>query len=75
MAVACIYCDFNAHKQQSVTSVLAALLKQIVAAVEPIPEEILAAFDRAKREVDGRELRLPDVCTMLVNSVSSLLRG
>ena len=75
MAVACIYCDFNAHKEQSVTSLLAALLKQIVAGVEPTPEEIQAAFERAKREVDGRPLRLPDIRTMLVKSVSSLVRG
>ena len=75
MVVACIYCDFNADKEQSATSVLATLLKQIVAGVEPIPEEIQVAFDRAKREVDGRPLRLPEICTMLVKSVSSLLRG
>ena len=73
--VACIYCDFHAHKEQSATSVLAAILKQIVAGVELIPEEIQTAFDRAKREVDGRSLRLPEICAMLVNSVSSLLRG
>ena len=75
MAVACVYCDFHAHKEQSATSVLAALLKQIVAGVEPIPEEIQAAFDRAKREVDGRALRLPEIRAMLVKSVSCLLRG
>ena len=73
--VACIYCDFHAHKEQSATSVVAVLLKQIVAGMEPIPEEIQVAFDRAKSEVDGRELRLPEICMMLVNSVSSLLRG
>ena len=75
MAVACVYCDFNAHKEQSATSVLAVLLKQLVAGVEPIPEEIKAAFDRAKREVDGRALRLPEIQEMLVKSVSSLQRG
>ena len=74
-AVACIYCDFHAHKEQSATGVLAALLKQIVAGVEPIPEEIQAAFDRAKREVDGRTLRLAEIHAMLVRSISSLLRG
>ena len=75
MVVACVYCDFHAHKEQSATSVLAALLKQIVAGVEPIPEEILAAFERAKREVDGRALRLPEIRAMLVKSVASLIRG
>ena len=75
MAVACVYCDFHAHKEQSAASVLAVLLKQIVAGVEQIPKEIQAAFDRAKREVDGRALRLPEIRTMLTKSVSSLLRG
>ena len=75
MAVACVYCDFNAHKEQSATGVLAALLKQLVAGVEPIPEEIKVAFNRARREVDGRAFRLPEICAILVKSVSPLLRG
>jgi len=75
MAVACVYCDFHAHKEQSAASVLAVLLKQIVAGAEQIPKEIRAAFDRAKREVDGRALRLPEIRAMLAKSVSSLLRG
>ena len=75
MAVACVYCDFNAHKEQSASGVLAALLKQLVAGVEPIPEAVKVAFDRAKREVDGRALGLREICTMLVKCVSLLQRG
>jgi len=75
MAVACVYCDFQAHKEQSATSVLAVLLKQLVAGVEPFPEEIKVAFDRAKREVDGRTLGLPEIQAMFVESLSSLQRG
>jgi len=75
VAVACVYCDFHSHKEQSATSVLAALLKQLVAAVEPIPEEISEAFERAKREADGRTLRFPAIRAMLVKSLSSLRRG
>ena len=74
MVVACIYCDFNADKEQSATSVLAALLKQIAAGVEPIPEEIQVVFDRAKREVDGRPLRLAEIRAMLTKSALSLLQ-
>ena len=73
--MACIYCDFNAHKSQSVTGVLAAILKQLVAGVEPIPKEIKEAFDRAKGKVDGRALRLPEIHTMLIKSISPLRRG
>ena len=75
VVVACIYFDFHEHKEQSATSVSAALLKQLVAGVEPIPEEIKEAFDRAKRKVDGRTLRLPEIHKMLIKSVSSLRRG
>jgi len=66
MVVAGVYCDFREHKEQSATSVLAALLKQLVMAVEPIPEEITEAFERAKREVGGRALRLLEIRAMLV---------
>ena len=75
MAVSCAYCDFQAHKEQSATSVLAVLLKQLVAGVEPIPKEIKEAFDRAKTKVDGRAPRLPEIQAMLVKSVSSLRRA
>ena len=75
VAVTCVYCDFHAHKDQSATGVLAALLKQLVAAVKPIPKEISEAFERATREVDGRTLRLPEILVMLVRSLSSLRRG
>ena len=75
VAVACVYCDFHTHKEQSATGVLAALLKQLVAGLEPMPEEIKEAFERAKRKVDGRAFRLPEIRDMLVKSVSSLRRG
>ena len=75
VAVACVYCDFHAHREQSATSVLAALLKQLVAGVEPIPEPIKKAFDRAKTKVDGRALGLPEIHEILTKSISSLQRG
>ena len=75
MTVACFYCDFQGHKSQTATGVLAALLKQLVAGVEPIPKEIKEAFERAKGKVDGRALRLPEIHTMLIKSISSLQRG
>jgi len=73
--VACLYCDFHEHKSQSVTGVIAALLKQLVGGVEPIPKEIQEAFERAKGKVGGRGLRLPEIHTMLIKSVTSLRRG
>ena len=73
--MACVYCDFHAHKEQSATGLLASLLRQLVAGVEPIPWEIKKAFDRAKSEVDGRTLRLPEIYAMLIESISSLRRA
>ena len=54
---------------------MAALLKQFVAGVEPIPGEIKEAFDRAKRKVDGRTLRLSEIRKILIKLVSALRRG
>ena len=73
--MSCFYCDFHEHKSQSATGVLVALLKQLVAGMEPIPKEIREAFERAKGKVDGRALRLSEIHTMLIKSVSSLRRG
>jgi len=75
VAVACVYCDFHAHKEQSVAGILAGLLKQLVAGVEPIPEAIKEAFERARKVADGRTLRLPEIRAMLVESLSYLRRG
>ena len=75
VAVACVYCDFHAHKEQSATSVLAALLKQLVTGVGSVPQGIKEAFKRAKRQVNSRALRLPEIRAMLVKSLSSLRRG
>ena len=75
VAVACVYCDFHSHKEQSATSVLAALLKQLVAGVEPIPKEVKEAFDKAKTKVDGRTVRLTEIHAVLVKSLSSLRRA
>ena len=75
MAVACIYCDFHEHKSQSVTGVLAALLKQVVAGMEAIPEEIKEAFERVRKKFEGRAFQLPEILSMLIKSVSSLRRA
>ena len=73
--MACVYCDFHAHKEQSTTAMLGILLKQLVAGVEPIPVEIKEAFERAKTKVDGRALGLSEIHATLIKSVRSLRRG
>jgi len=74
MAVACVYCDFSAQDQQSVTGLLGALLKQVVLALEPIPDRVQKAFEGSKRGVGGRRLLLADILEMLSMSLSCLLR-
>ena len=71
-AVTCFYFDFAARKEQSVTSTLGSLLKQIVGRLERIPDEISRAFQEQKKVVGGRGLLLPDIVKMLQAIMSSL---
>ena len=72
IAVACFYFDFAARKEQSVTSMLGSLLKQVVGGMKNIPEEIAQAFQEQKKVIGGRELRLPDIVKMLQTITASL---
>ena len=74
IAVACVYCDFSAQDQQSVTGLLGALLKQVVLALEHVPDRVQKAFEGSKRGVGGRRLLLPDILEMLTKSLSCLRR-
>ena len=71
--VTCFYFDFAARKEQSVTSMLGSLLKQVVGGLDRIPEEISEAFQEQKKVIGGRGLLLPDIVKML-QAVTSLLR-
>ena len=70
--VTCFYFDFAAQKEQSVTSMLGSLLRQIVGGLERIPEEISEAFQEQKMAVGGRGPLLPDIVKMLQTVTSSL---
>ena len=74
MAVACEYCDFRAQNEQSPTGLLGSLLRQVISALEPIPEEVQRAFEKSKRRVGGRRLQLPDILEILAKSLSRLRR-
>ena len=65
IAVACFYFNSAAQTEQSATSVLGALLKQVVGGFEKIPEEITDEFRRHKKLIGGRELQLPEIVKML----------
>ena len=73
IAVACFYVDFAAREEQSPTNMLGSLLKQIVAGLERIPEEIRETFQNHKKVIGGRGLRVPEIVKML-QTVTSLQR-
>jgi len=64
-AVACIYFDFAARKEQSATCILSSLLRQVVAGMEQIPKEISEAFQEQKKVIGGRKPQLLDIVKML----------
>ena len=65
VAVACFYFDFAAQKEQSLASMLGALLKQVVSGLEEMPEEIVQAFEDQKTVIGGRGPQLADIVEML----------
>ena len=65
VTVACFYLDFAAQKEQSATSILRALLKQVVGGLGQIPNEIMDAFRNHKRVIGGHKLRIPEIVKLL----------
>ena len=70
-----MYCDFSARNVQSTGTVLGSVLRQVVGALAEIPDEVQKAFERAKRQVDGCGLRLPEILELLIKSLSNLKRS
>ena len=68
--VACFYFDFAAQKEQSPTSMLGALLKQLVGGLDKIPVEILVAYCDQKIAIGGRGPQLADIVKMLQTATS-----
>ena len=71
IAVSCFYFDFAARKEQSATSMLGALVKQLVSGMERIPEEISRAFQEQKKTIGGCRPQLMDIAKMLQAITSS----
>jgi len=63
--VAGFYFDYANQKDQSSTSTIGALLKQVVGGLEEIPEEVSQAYRNQKRALGGRGPRLSDIVKML----------
>jgi len=65
VAVACFYFDFAAKTEQLPTSMLGALLKQVVGGLTNLPGEISEPYENQKRVLGGRAPRLSDIVKML----------
>ena len=64
-AVACFYFNFAAQKEQSSTSMLGALLKQVVSGLGEVPGGIAKAYEDQKKVIGGRRPELSDILRML----------
>ena len=70
-AVTCFYFDFAARKEQSATTMLGSLVKQMVSRMKEIPEEISRAFQEQRKAIGGRGSQLSDLVKML-QAITSL---
>ena len=70
-AVTCFYFDFAARKEQTATSMLGSVLKQIISGPGRIPGEIWRVLHEQKGAVCGRKPQLGDVVKMLQLVTSS----
>jgi len=64
-AVMCFYFDFAARRDQSATTVLGSLVKQIVSGMERIPDEISRTFQEQKKVIGGCRPQLANLVKML----------
>ena len=68
LAVTWLYCDYLTQKEQTVTNIMGAILKQLIGKRE-IPEDIQEAFQ------EGRSPLLPHLVRMVGIAIASLSRG
>jgi len=70
VTVACLYLDFAAQQEQSSTSLLGALLKQLVVGLGEVPEEMAQAYKEQKNSIGGRRPQHTDIVKMLQTATS-----
>ena len=71
MAVTCFYFDFAARKEQTATSMLGSILKQVINGTERVPEDIWQALQEQKRAVSGGKPQLGEIVKILQLITSS----
>jgi len=70
VAVACLYLDFAAQQEQSSTSMLGALLKQLVVGLGEVPGGMVKAYEKQKSFIGGRRPQHTDIVKMLQATAS-----
>ena len=70
-AVTCFYFDFAARNEQSATSMLGSLLRQVISGMGRVPEGLSRALREQKEAVSGRRPQLVDIVKMLQLITSS----
>jgi len=71
IAVAGLYCDYLAQKEQSATNMLGAILKQLLER-DGLSEPLRQAFRKEKRGFGGRAAQLLDLVEILKTTTASL---
>ena len=64
-AVICFYFDFAARNEQTATSMLGSLLKQVISGMEMVSEDISRSLQEERKAVSGRKPQLGDIVKML----------
>ena len=71
IAVAGLYCDYLAQKEQFATNLLGAILKQLLER-DGIPEPLRQVFRSEKRGLGGRAVQLSELVGMMKTKIASL---
>jgi len=70
-AIICFYFDFAARNEQTATSMLGSLLKQVISGMESVPVDILRVLQDQKKAVTGGKPQLSNIGKMLQHIMSS----
>ena len=71
-AVACFYFYFADQEKQSPAVILGSVLKQVVGALDKVPERIVKAFRNRQKVIGGKWLSLEEIVEFLQDISSSL---
>ena len=73
ITVAGFYCGFPNQEEETAANIIGAILMQLVTSEERL-EYMKTAFQKTKKELGGRGLRLPDMVQMANRTVATLPR-